>query len=157
MMMFHTRRLTSETVKDVAELRRLLRLDPEATDIQITYGADAQSNKEIALHTRSGYQVLIELASFVSVPPEHVTEHRTAGYGDHDARGNAVAPAVRVDSKRNRAARRRICAGQVSGPLVLGRRQGFSLQAGLHVFNGAVHVERNRPEIQQPILTIRAN
>lgn len=32
-----------------------------------------------ALQTRSGYQVLIELASLVAVSPEHVTEHRTYG------------------------------------------------------------------------------
>src|SRR5574341_2371971 len=42
MLLFHTRHLTPETLRDVAEVRRLLRLNPEATDIQITYGADAQ-------------------------------------------------------------------------------------------------------------------
>lgn len=79
MLMFHTRRLTPETIEDVAEVKRLLRLNPEATDISVTYGADMLSDKEIALHTRSGYQVLIDLASKVAVPVEHVAEHRTYG------------------------------------------------------------------------------
>ena len=79
MLMFHTRRLTQETVQNVADVKRLLRLNPEAADIRITYGADMLSDKEIALHTRSGYQVLIELASQVAVPVEHVAEHRTYG------------------------------------------------------------------------------
>src|SRR5206468_2506352 len=46
-------------------------------DIRITYGADAQSDKEIALHTRSAYQVLVDLSMEVDVPPEHIAEHRT--------------------------------------------------------------------------------
>lgn len=77
-LLFHTRRVTPETAQDIAEVKRLLRLNPEATDIKITYGADMLSDKEIALHTRSGYQVLVELAWLVSVPPEHVADHRTA-------------------------------------------------------------------------------
>ena len=78
-LMFHTRRLTPETARDVAEVRRLLRLNPEVNDVRIAYGADILSDDEIALHTRSGYQVLIELAWLVSVPPEHVSDHRTLG------------------------------------------------------------------------------
>jgi hypothetical protein len=77
--MFHTRRLTPETARDVAEVRRLLGLNPDAAEARITYGADVVSDNEIALHTRSGYQVLIELAWLVSVPPEHVADRRTIG------------------------------------------------------------------------------
>lgn len=78
-LMFHRRHLTPEIVQDMAELKRLLRLNPEATELRITYGADVSSDNEIALHTRSGYQVLLELAWLVSVPPEHVADHRTLG------------------------------------------------------------------------------
>ena len=78
-LLFHTRRLTPETARDVAEVKRLLRLNPEAAEVRITYGVDVLSDNEIALHTRSGYQVLIELAWLVSVPPEHVADHRTIG------------------------------------------------------------------------------
>ena len=56
-----------------------MRLNPEAAEVRITYGVDVLSDNEIALHTRSGYQVLIELAWLVSVPPEHVADHRTIG------------------------------------------------------------------------------
>lgn len=80
-LMFQTRRLTPEIAQDVAEVKRLLRLNPEATEIIITYGPDMQGDREIAIHTRSGYQVLLELAWLVDVPPEHVAEHRTYGLG----------------------------------------------------------------------------
>jgi hypothetical protein len=79
LLMFHTRRLTPETARDIAEVRRLLRLNSEVTDVRIVYGADVLSDNEIALHTRSGYQVLVELAWLVSVPPEHIAAHRTLG------------------------------------------------------------------------------
>ena len=76
-ILFHTRHHTPEVAKDVAAAKRLMGLNPEARTFKITYGADAQGDKEIALHTRSGFQVLNELAARASVPPEHVAEHRT--------------------------------------------------------------------------------
>jgi hypothetical protein len=78
-LMFHTRRLSSDTIQDIADVRRLLRLGPEDGEIRITYGADMQDDREIALHTRSGYQVLVELAWSVAVPPDHIADHRTLG------------------------------------------------------------------------------
>jgi hypothetical protein len=81
MFLFHSRRVTPDIAQDVTEVKRLLRLNPEATEILITYGADSQGDQEIALHTRSGYQVLLELAALVAVPPEHAAEHRTYGPG----------------------------------------------------------------------------
>jgi hypothetical protein len=82
MLLFHTRHLTQQASQDMAELKRLLRLNPEATEIQITYGADMQSDHEIALHTRSGYQVMVALATLISVPPQHIAEHRTVATSD---------------------------------------------------------------------------
>ena len=76
-ILFHTRHHTPEVAKDVAAAKRLMGLNPKARTFKITYGADAQGDKEIALHTRSGFQVLNELAARASVPPEHVAEHRT--------------------------------------------------------------------------------
>jgi hypothetical protein len=45
-LLFHRRHMTSETAQDVEAVKRLLRLNPEATDIRITYGADAQKDDE---------------------------------------------------------------------------------------------------------------
>lgn len=44
------------------------------TEVRITYGADAQNENEVALLTRSGFQVMMELASLASIPPEHIAE-----------------------------------------------------------------------------------
>ena len=77
LLLFHTRHLTPEIAEDVLTVRRLLNLNPEAKGFKITYGADAQADDEIAIHTRSGFQLMAEVAARISVPPEHLAEERT--------------------------------------------------------------------------------
>ena len=48
----------------------------------------------MALQTRSAFQVLIELASLVSVPSEHVADHRTYGETLKLAEGKPPLPAL---------------------------------------------------------------
>lgn len=157
MMMFHTRRLTPETVKDVAEVRRLLRLDPQATDIQITYGADALSDKEIALHTRSGYQVLIELASFVTVPPEHVTEHRTLGSAATMQEGvPALPPFVSIQNQTERPADA-FARVKYRDHWYWVDDRDFRSKRVFTFLTVLFTLSETGQKIQQPILTIRAN
>jgi hypothetical protein len=157
MMMFHTRRLTPETAKDVAEVRRLLRLDPEATDIQITYGADALSDKEIALHTRSGYQVLIELASFVIVPPEHVTEHRTLGSAAAMQEGvPALPPFVSIQNQSERPADA-FARVKYRNYWYWVDDRDFRSKRVFTFLTVLFTLSETGQKIQQPILTIRAN
>lgn len=157
MMLFHTRRLTPETVKDVAEVKRLLRLNPEATDIQITYGADALSDKEIALHTRSGYQVLIELASFVTVPPQHVAEHRTLGSAAATQEGTAVLPpfmSIENGTERPADAFARV---KYRDHWYWIDDRDFRSKRVFTFLTVLFTLSETGQKIQQPILTIRAN
>jgi hypothetical protein len=57
-------------------LRKLLGLNPDKQDIRITYGTGTDRDDVVAMQTRSGMQILNELAAFVNVPEEHVREHR---------------------------------------------------------------------------------
>lgn len=91
-LLFHTQHLTPEIAQDVATVRRILNLNPEALSFKVTYGPVAREDNEIALHTRSGFQVLAELASRASVPPEHVAEHRTPASQAAGAEGEFVLP-----------------------------------------------------------------
>lgn len=92
MLLFHTGRLVAELAQDVATVKRLLRIQPDATEVKITYGADTHNENEIALLTRSGFQVMIEMASRVSVPPEHVADSRTYGRHLNQAEEKATLP-----------------------------------------------------------------
>jgi hypothetical protein len=157
MLMFHTRRLTPETIQNVAEVRRLLRLNPDAGDIRITYGADMLSDKEVALHTRSGYQVLIELASQVAVPVEHVTDHRTYGQGPAVPEGTAaLASLISIRSGTERPSdtftqvRYRDHWYWVDDRDLLSKRV-FTFLTVLFTLS------ETGSKIQPPILTIRAN
>src|SRR5262245_22084721 len=158
MLMFHTRRLTPETVRDVADVKRLLRLNPEAADIRITYGADMLSDKEIALHTRSGYQVLIELASQVTVPVDHVAEHRTYGQAPATLPEGTVALASLI-SVRSGTERPPDSFAQVRyrDHWYWVDDQDFRSKRVFTFLTVLFTLSETGQKIQPPILTIRAN
>jgi hypothetical protein len=54
----------------------VLGLDPAAREFRIVYGAVPSNDKEIALVTRSIYQVLVDLSSSITVPEVQVAERR---------------------------------------------------------------------------------
>jgi hypothetical protein len=156
-LMFHRRRLTPELAQDVAEVKRLLRLNPEAAEVRITYGADVSSDNEIALHTRSGYQVLVELAWLVSVPPEHVADHRTLGTtAPSSGETAALTPIMSIQSGTERTAkaftqiRYRDHWYWIDDRDLISKRV-FTFLTILFTLSETGH------QIQQPILTIRAN
>lgn len=75
-IMYFRRDMSEELVADVAEMKRLLKLDPESRDYGLVYGAMAADDKEIAILTRSMLQITAEVAARVEVPPLHVEENR---------------------------------------------------------------------------------
>jgi hypothetical protein len=73
---FRTRDVQPETLADIGEMRRLLKLDPDATEFRLVFGATAANDKELAVQTRSMLHIMTTMASQVDVPPEHVAEGR---------------------------------------------------------------------------------
>ena len=72
--------------EDVSEVARILGIDPAAPEHRVTYGAVARSNREIAIQTRSIFEIMVELSARVQPPPEHlrkgyVSAVDTAGAG----------------------------------------------------------------------------
>jgi len=76
LLTFRTQDTTPETLAESRELRRLLKLDPQASSFRLVFGATASDDKEIAMLTRSILQLMQAMALHVQVPPEHVTEGR---------------------------------------------------------------------------------
>ena len=56
---------------------RLLGLRPGLREIIVGYGLIPKNDTEIAMLTRSMLHIMIELATGIDVPPEHVIEGRT--------------------------------------------------------------------------------
>ncbi len=76
-MFFHQKNITPEIEATLQEVNRLLGLKPGAKEIQVTYGLIPASDREIAMLTRSMLQIMVELATQIDVPPQHVTEGQT--------------------------------------------------------------------------------
>jgi len=97
-MIFRPRTAAAEesALRNVA---RLLGLDPVAREYRVTYGAVAGNDREIALLTRSIYETLVDIASYISVPEAHVAEKRVRPTAEGDIGPNgAIPPLIRVAS-----------------------------------------------------------
>ena len=65
-----------ETAADSAELRRLLRIDPEAKELRLAYGQLPADGRELAVLTRSVIQMMNVMASNAELPEGDVAEGR---------------------------------------------------------------------------------
>jgi hypothetical protein len=70
--------VAEQTMADSRELRRLLRVDPNATEFKLVFGSTAVSDREIAVLTRSLTHIMAMLSAHVEVPAEHVAQGRAA-------------------------------------------------------------------------------
>jgi len=66
-----------EVQADRTLVRKLLGLRPDLEEYKVVYGSVSGKDDEIAMQTRSGYQLLNQLGANVEVPPEHIAEQRT--------------------------------------------------------------------------------
>jgi len=158
LLLFHTRHLTAETAQDVSTVRRLLNLPPEAMSIKITYGPEARGDKEISLHTRSGFQLMAELAAQVSVPPEHLAEHRTdasqaAGGGELEF---VLPPLVSVQSGKAQPENSFVQVKHRDHWFWIDDRD-FKPKRSFSFLMMLFTLSESGQKVQAPILTIRAN
>ncbi len=81
-----------------AEVRKMLGLDPNATDILVVYGAIPKDDKEIALLTRSILEILVDISTDIEVPAADVQEKRVAPTFEETTAGENIRPLVRIHS-----------------------------------------------------------
>jgi hypothetical protein len=87
----------------ILAVRQRLGLDPTAQEIRVVYGSVAANNRELAILSRSILEILIDLASFISVPEAHVLERRVGP--THENEGGAEGPIrllIRIGSAATR-------------------------------------------------------
>src|SRR5262249_42839689 len=84
---------------DRDELRKRPGLKPHGAEFRITYGTGTDRDDVVAIQTRSGMQILGELASFVNVPEEQVRDGRAFPAPPRPAEGqDALPPLIRIES-----------------------------------------------------------
>ncbi|MCA0304191.1 MAG: hypothetical protein LCH95_17430 [Proteobacteria bacterium] len=81
----------------------LLNLDPEVKEYKIVFGAVPANNREIAMVTRSIFEVLLDISSTIAVPDGHVAEHRVGPTPERDlTTEGTVPPLIRITSGAER-------------------------------------------------------
>lgn len=93
LMMFFAKKKGSPEIQEGREIiERLLGLNPEKTEFSIFHGPMPGRDDVIVLHTRSGFQLLHDLAIFVEVYEEHEREQRAYPHLPAPPKGQEAPP-----------------------------------------------------------------
>lgn len=76
-LFFYHRTLDPNVVVMTGALKDLLGLDKSSRRFKVAYGAIPDGSNEIAILTRSVIQIMMEIASYIEVPIQHVELNRT--------------------------------------------------------------------------------
>jgi hypothetical protein len=90
--------VTDETKADTAELRKLLRLDPEASEFRLSFGSTQADDKEVAVVSRSLMHLLSTMAALVEVPAEDLADHRATPGFESAASGERPVRMIEIHS-----------------------------------------------------------
>ena len=86
-------------------IKRILGLDPDLQEFKVVYGSIAREDNEIAILSRSMLEIIVELASYVDVPEDHVSEGRTyESPVDQMDVSKEFGPLITIDSDKSRPA-----------------------------------------------------
>jgi hypothetical protein len=72
-LFFHRKNISPDTIDTILEVNQLLGLKADKQEVKVTYGLIPQSDHEIAMLTRSILQIMVNLATQVDVPSDHVS------------------------------------------------------------------------------------
>ena len=96
-------RIAAAEESALRNMAQLLGLDPAAREYQVTYGTVASNDREIALLTRSIYEILVDIASYIAVPEAHVADKRVRPTAEGDIGPNgAIPPLIQIASSAQR-------------------------------------------------------
>lgn len=97
---FRSKNISEQTLADIRELRGLLRLDPDATELRLVFGATASNDREFALLTRSLLNIMNNMAALVEVPTDHVASGRATPGFNSISTNDAQRPVRILSSKQ---------------------------------------------------------
>jgi hypothetical protein len=98
------RRSHSAAVRQaVRNVTNILGVDPDAKEFRVVYGAVPADNKEIAIVSRSIFEVLLDISSTIVVPETHVAERRVGATAEGDlGPQGTIPPLIKITSSSER-------------------------------------------------------
>jgi hypothetical protein len=105
-VLFFPPKAAGPSAADIAQAEQLLGIRiTTGAEFKVTYGTVPRNDHEIAFLTRSMLEILLDMASYVDVPPGHVAENRASpGFADVGAAASGLKPLIRVHSGTERSA-----------------------------------------------------
>lgn len=88
--------LPPEIEADRSLVRNLLGLRPDLQEFKVVYGAVPEKDDVVAVQTRSGFHIMVQLGSNVEVPAEHVAERRTYPPFQAPESAQSLPPLIRI-------------------------------------------------------------
>lgn len=106
MLYFRRKNIDESTVADIADVKHMLGLNPESYEFRLRYGFESENDNEIAILTRSMFQIMMEIASHIEVPVGHVTDKIATPTSLETLDGSAeYQPLIRIRSDSEKPAR----------------------------------------------------
>jgi hypothetical protein len=76
LMFFRRKDVDASILRDMERVSELLGLKRDDNEFELAYGSVPRNSSEIAVLSRSVFQIIIELASYIDVPEIHLAEKR---------------------------------------------------------------------------------
>ncbi len=100
-IVFFRRNIDKEFELQVLYVLELLKLNPDKRNFNLAYGSSASSDTEIAMHTRSMLDIILELSKNVRVPQKHIEETRASpGNYSTSVSGGEIRPRFYIKSSK---------------------------------------------------------
>ena len=101
---FRTEKVPPEIQSDIVELRRLLGLNPSASEFKVRFSALPKNDTEIAVITRSILSLMQTMAAEVEVPTEDLARSYAFAGFEHDKGVPGVVRLIRIHSGKSMSA-----------------------------------------------------
>jgi hypothetical protein len=155
-MTIRQRDLPPEVQADRELVRKLLGLRPGLEEFEIVYGVVSQGDDQIAIQTRSAFQIMTELGTDVEVPAEHIAEQRTYAPEPEPAGVPALPPLVRVLSGTSKPADA-FAAAEYRGHWYWIEDRDFRSKGTITFLMITMTLAEKGEALQPPLVTIQGN
>lgn len=103
LMFFRRKDVDASILKDMERVGELLGLDRDTNEFELAYGAVPKNKQEIAVLSRSVFQIIIELASYIDIPEIHLAEKRaTQALTDINKEDYALRPLICIHAREEK-------------------------------------------------------